>query len=247
MAALEKPGEELAEVGLQQNLGGQVDMSLPFLDEKGVKTTLGELAKDRPVIIMPVYYHCPRLCGLVSEGVTELVNNIPLALGKDFRVVAISIDPEETPMAALEAKKNLLKNLTNPEPAADNWHFLVGSGESIERVMTQVGFKYRKDGDEYAHTAAIMILTPRGEISQYFTGITFSTADVRLALVEASQGRIGSAFDQLLLFCFRFDHTQGKYTWAVVNVVRAVGLITLLALVSLVYVLYRRGLRQPQL
>lgn len=237
--AIENPGEELNDVGVVTQLGTKVDFTLPFINSDGNTITLGQIAGDRPLIVVPAYYRCPRMCGLVIAGVINLINQLDLELGSDYRVVTVSIDPSETFDKAAAAKRRQVGELKTPKNGEVGWSFLVGSEENVTALMKSIGFKYIKDKDEYAHGSAIMILTAHGEISQYFTGIDYSPSDARLALVEASKGRIGSAIDHIFLFCFRYDHAQGKYTLAVVNLVRVIGLATLVLLVGLIFVLLR--------
>jgi len=239
--ALEKPKEKLEGVGLATERGDSVDLSLTFTDSDGTTKTLGELvAGTKPIILIPAYYSCPRLCGLLLKGVSELLNKIDLTLGEDFRVVTVSFNTREGAADAHRAQETWRSRFKGKgDPLA--WHFLVGDSKNVDPLMEQIGFRYLPDGKEFAHTAVIMLLTPSGEISQYFTGISFPTWDVRLALVEASKGEIGTAFDQVLLYCFRFDPTKGKYTWFAFNVVRAGGAITLILLAGLIFVLWRRG------
>ncbi len=242
LSALEKPGEELQDVGLATELGAQVDSSLTFTNSSGKKVTLGELVSaDRPTVIVPAYYDCPMLCGLLLNGLTKLLNKVEdLKLGSDYQVITVSFDHTETPELAAEKKELFTGKFTGQGDAKHGWHFLVGSEENVKALMDQIGFYFKEDKDEFAHTAVIMILTPGFKISQYFTGINFPAWDFKLALVEASQGSIGSAIDHVLLYCFRFDPTKGKYTWVATGVMRIGGAITLILLGLLIFVLRRR-------
>lgn len=233
--AIENPGEELQEVGVNPVLGQTVDGSIFLADADGKRFTVSEiLAGTTPVILVPVYYSCPRMCGLILSGLVKLLNEMDLKLGKDFRVVAVSFDPEEGPPLARKRLDEYQAQLVKaPEPGG--MQFFVGLEDQVRRLMDQVGFRYKKDGDEYAHSAAIIVLTPQGKISQYFTGIEFSPWDVRLSLIDASQGAIGSTMDHVLLFCFRFDPTKGKYTLAALNVMKLGGVLTLAALGAVIF------------
>jgi protein SCO1 len=231
--AIDNPGVALgSEAGVFTVLGTNVDLNREFTDHTGRTGKLsGFLTAGVPTIIVPVYYRCPRLCGLVLEGVFSLLNDLPLLLGKDFSVVAVSFNNKERFEEGRETREKFLARLKTKEGADSNaLRFLVGADESVNGLMGELGFKFLPDGDDFAHSAAVMILTPLGEISQYFTGIEFSPWDVRLALVEASNGRIGNAIDHFLLYCFRFDSLKGKYTWAVTSVLRIGGALTLLLL-----------------
>lgn len=225
-------------MGLSTSLGQPVDLGLEFTDSEGQKVRLKELSlKQRPLIIVPVYYSCPRLCGLLMSGVRDLLNQIELKIGQDYSVIAVSFNSEDRPEQAARRKLQYTKDFKGHGDLAAGWHFLVGEQDQIDLLMNQIGFNYRPDGKEFAHTSAMILLTPNGEISQYFTGIDFSAWDTKLALIEASQGNIGSALDHALLFCFRFDPSKGKYTWAAVNVMRAGGVLTLVLLVALIVTL----------
>lgn len=246
--ALERPENVInKEVGVFTQLGTPVNLALKFNDTSGRPIELGQLvAKKLPVLMVPVYYRCPRLCGLVLDGLTNTLNDMSLKVGQDFLVATVSINPEETPVEALESTNKFFTKLKDAGPEQrEGWYGLTGDAGNIEALMSQLGFAYMKDGVDYAHSAAFMILTPEGKISQYFTGIEYSSFDVRLALIEASKGGIGNAIDHFLLYCFRFDQLQGKYTWAVVRVLRIGGIITLLSLGIMYYILvFRRSRRK---
>lgn len=245
--SIESPEAVIAkDVGVFTKLGTTVDLNLRFTDSQGKGVSLRELnTQGRPLLVVPVYYRCPRLCGLVMDGLTTALNALPIKVGKDFAVVAVSINPEETPKEAQESADKFFARLSGVDPQVrSGWHFLTGAETSIQPLMSALGFGYLKDGVDYAHSAAFMILTPEGKISQYFTGIEYSPFDLRLALIEASTGAVGSALDHFLLYCFRFDPLQGKYTWAVVKVLRIGGLLTLLALGVMYYLMYSRRSRR---
>ena len=240
--ALEKPGEELNEVGLATELGAAIDTDLVFTDSSGKQVALADLVlKDRPTILVPAYYDCPMLCGLLLNGLTKLINSIDgLVLGDDYQIITVSFDHEETHQLAAERKTEWTGKFKGEGNAKGGWNFLVGSEENVKALMDQIGFYYKEDKEEFAHTAVIMLLTPEAKISQYFTGIRFPKWDVRLALIEASDGSIGSAIDHVLLYCFRFDPTKGKYTWVATGVMRAGGVLTLILLGGLLLFLWRK-------
>ena len=242
--ALERPETELKEIGIVTALGQQVDLGLSFTDGKGRSAPLREFLRPGiPIIITPVYYGCPRLCGLVLNGVISLLNELTLNLGRDFQLLSVSFDPTENPEMARKKSESVATQITRPGHDLSAWSFLVGPDSNIVPLMEQLGFRYKKDGEEYAHGSAIMILTPEGVISQYFTGVDYPAWDVRLALVEASQGKVGSAIDHLLLFCYKFDPTKGKYTLVAFNTLRA-GVLLSVFLCAIVVFLYSRRTRE---
>jgi protein SCO1 len=260
-AALENPGETLQEVAIVTELGAQVDIDLPLVDSQGGSQTLRAFAAGKPLVLVPAYYECPRLCGLVLSGVISLLKRLTLSLGEDFKVAVVSFDPSEGSSLARKRAvtywSQLRRDSTDdsrgsfPDDMTDAqketaFQFFVGSAEVVSSLMRQIGFNVKKDHDEFAHGAAIMILTPEGKISQYFSGIEFSSFDARLALVEASKGAIGNALDHVYLFCFRFDPTKGKYTWAAFNLMRVGAIATFLLLATLVFRLAQRSIHAGQ-
>ncbi len=218
--AIERPSTLAEKAGIVERLNQTLDLDLVFKNSKGEALTLRDLLADgRPLIIAPVYYECPRLCTLTQQGLLEAVNAVDLGLGKDFRVASISFNSAEKPEQAVPKAKKY-RSLLDPRHEKNAWSFLVGSPSSTEKVMKELGFKYAKDGDEFAHAAALMVVTPGGILSRYFYGVKYADKDLRFALIEASQGRIGSTVDRILMFCFRFDHIQGRYTVSIWKVTR---------------------------
>ena len=243
--AIEDPGAMAAQdVGIFTKLGAQVDLSRPFTDVNGVTKPLKEFAlPGRPIVIAPVYYKCPRLCGLLLNGVYDLLNELPLKLSNDYSVLVVGFDPTETPADAKVVMNKFNARLEGDARAGSGAiQYLVGTPDNVSALMSELGFKFVKDGVDFAHSAAVMILTSTGLISQYFTGIMFPSWDVRLSLVEASKGGIGTAIDHFLLYCFRFDAVQGRYTWAVRGLLRVGGALTLIGL-GLVYYFFIRNRR----
>ncbi len=209
--------------GIQEHLDYDIDLTTPFFDQHGNAVTLKTLIKEnRPAIITPVYFECPRLCTFVLNGMLELLNSLDLKLGDDFTVISYSINPKETPDLALKKSEAYFSKLRAPETGKKGWYFLTGSEESIKKLSTEVGFNFQPDGTEFAHSAAIMLVSPLGKITRYFYGIEYAPKDVRLALVDAAKGKIGNTLDKVFLFCFRYDHAQGKYTPLVWNITRVV-------------------------
>lgn len=237
--ALENPGEDLKKVGVNSTLGAKIDSNLVFTDSSGTNKSLEQiLANQLPTIIVPAYYGCPRLCGLLLSGVRDLINKLELNLGSEYQVATVSFDSTDTVRAAEKTEKKYRSGLKFDQQLSSNWRFYVGDNHNVSEFMRQIGFNFKRDGSEFAHSAAIIILTPEGQISQYFTGIEFSPWDVRMALIEAAHGSVGSALDHVFLFCFRFDPTKGKYTLAAFNVMKLGGAITLLFLVLLITRMY---------
>lgn len=216
-------------IGIDQRLDARVDLDLRFRDESGRPARLGDLGDGRPLVLAPVYYKCPLLCSQVLNGLAKSLKPVDLRPGEAFDVVAFSIDPRETPATAVEAKAALLRRYGRPETAA-GWHFL--TGDAAAALAEQIGFRYRYDAASglYAHAGGIMVLTPDGRLARYFYGIEYPSRDLRLSLVEAAEGRIGTLADRVLLLCLRWDPSTGRYTWAALGVMRIGGVLTLLAI-----------------
>jgi len=230
------------DVGFDQRLDAQVPLDLEFRDESGAPVMLGQYFGERPVILVLAYYRCPMLCNLVLNGLTQALRDISFDAGREFEVVAVSFDPRETPELAAAKKRTYATRYGRPGGEA-GWHFLTGKQPAIDALTKAVGFRYAYDSpsDEFAHASGIVVLTPRGRVSRYFYDIRYEPRDVRLGLVEASQGRIGSPIDQVLLFCFHYDPAEGKYGAAVMRFVRLGGVLTLLCVASGLWWLFRSG------
>jgi len=238
--AVEDPKAAIVEVGIKTVLGAKVDLSLQFLETDGREVALKDVfVPGKPAILVPAYFSCPRLCGLTMHGVAKAISEMTLSLNKDYRIITVSFNHAETPTLAADKGKEQ-RALLPSEHDGEGWRFLVGQEANVKALMQQVGFGFMKDGDEFAHSSAIMILTPGGEISQYFTGIDFSPFDLKLSLIEAAQGGIGTPLDHLFLFCLKFDDKTGKYTWAAFNLMRIGAGITLSLLVGLILTLWWR-------
>ena len=238
----EPPPPELKGVEITEHLNGQIPLDLEFVDSAGKKVRLGDyLNGEKPAILTLVYYRCPMLCSLVLNGMIEAIKEIPLTVGKDFDIVTASIDPRETPTLAKLNKQNHVKEYGRPE-AMNGWHFLTGREESIRKLADAVGFgyKYAEDRQEYVHLAVIFVVTPEGRLSRYLYGIKFNPSTVRMALIEAGEGKIGSTMDRILLSCFHFDAEAGKYNVAAMRVMQAGGLLTLLVLGTVLALYWRR-------
>lgn len=239
----EQPGI-LREIGIDQKLDNQVPLDVEFTDEHGKVVTLKDYSGDKPIVLSLVYYGCPMLCGQMLQGLTrslKMLKDVPMVPGKDFEVVTISFDPTEGPDLALEKKNTFIKELKQPG-AENHWHWLTGSDESIKKVADAVGFRYAWDEkqEQYAHASAIFLLTPDGKVSRYFFGIEYSPKDMRLGLTEASNGKIGGPVEKVLLWCFHYDPTIGKYSMLVMRLVQVGGILTLLLLGSFMFVMLRK-------
>jgi protein SCO1/2 len=231
----------LRDVGIDQRLGEQVPLDLRFRDESGNAAPLRDLFRGKPVILALAYYECPMLCTLVLNGLTSALRALPFDAGEEFDVLTVSIDPRDTPDLAAAKKEKYVGEYRRPGAAAA-WHFLTGDEEAIRALAESVGFRYAVDpqSGEIAHAAGIMVLTPAGRIARYFYGVEFAPRDLRLGLVEAAGEKIGSPVDQLLLYCFRYDPSTGRYSAAVMNIVRLAGAATVLGLGSFMLVMWRR-------
>ncbi|MCB1032460.1 MAG: SCO family protein [Acidobacteria bacterium] len=233
-------------VSFEQRLGEELPLDAVFRDETGQQVTLGSFFGERPVILALVYYDCPMLCTMVLGGLSAGLKPLDFDPGQEFEVVVVSFDPRETPEMAAESKAETLSRYGR-EGAAVGWHFLTGEEAPIRRLADAMGFtyQYQEETGEYAHAAGIVVATPEGRSARYLYGIDYAPRALRLALVEASEGKIGSAVDQVLLFCYHYDPATGKYSTAVMNLVQAGGVITVLLLVGFFLVARRRELGRP--
>jgi protein SCO1/2 len=234
-------------VGIDQRLNEQVPLNLSFKDEQGKTVRLGDyFVAGRPVILNLVYYQCPMLCTEVLNGLTSALKVIRFVPGKEFEVVTVSIDPRETPALAANKKEMYIKKLGNPD-AAKGWHFLTGEQSQIAALASAVGWRYRYDAklDQFAHAAGIILITPTGKVAQYYYGVEYSAKDMRLGIVEASQNKIGSLADQVLLYCYHYDPRTGRYGATITNIIRLAGLTTVLVLGGALVLLFRQEKHDP--
>ncbi len=245
LKAQDQVPQALRDVRIDQNLNSQVPLDLEFRDEEGRPIKLRDCFAGKPVLLIPAYYRCPRLCTLILNGVTDSLKHIPFEIGREFTVVTFSIDPHETPQMAAAKKQSYLSFYGRPG-VGKAWHFLTGPRSSIESLTEAIGYRYTHDPqtDLYAHASGIMLLTPTGVVSHYFNGIDFPPAHLRLGLVEASHGEIGSPVDQVRLFCFHYDPQSGRYTPAVMNFVRLGGMLTLIIMGALFGATWLRSARR---
>jgi protein SCO1/2 len=242
-----KSDEVLKQVGIDQRLNNQIPLDLKFRDESGREVRLGDYFKnDKPVVLTLVYYECPMLCSQVLNGVVGTLGAMTFTPGKEFEVVTVSFDPREGPELAAAKKETYLKRYRR-ENAGLGWHFLTGDKASIDALSESVGFRYVWDDEskQFAHASAIMVATPGGRLSHYFYGVDYSPKDLRLALVEASEGKIGSPVDTLLLYCYHYDPATGRFA-LVMGVLRVLGVLTVIGLAALIYYLSKRSRRKGE-
>jgi protein SCO1/2 len=234
----------LNQVGIDQHLGASIPMDLVFHDESGQDVRLSQLFHGRPVLLMLVYYRCPMLCTMSLNQLARSMNVLSESAGEKFDVITVSIDPKETPQLAAEKKNTYLTMYRRPTASA-GWHFLTGSQDSISALASAVGFHYAWDPEvqQFAHATALMVLTPKGTISRYFLGIEFPPDELRLAMNQASIGSLGPQAEQVFLYCFHYDPTTGKYGLIINRAIRAGGVLTLIALGSLIFFNIRRERR----
>jgi protein SCO1/2 len=238
--------EAVRDVGIDQRLNEQLPLDIEFRNEEGRLVRIGDFFSDKPVILSLVYHECPMLCSEVLEGLLRSLRVLRFDVGKEFEVLTVSFNPREDAPLARSAKESYLRRYKR-EGAAGGWHFLTGDQTSIDRLTKAVGFRYRYDAQKnlYAHAGGIMVLTPQGRLSRYFYGIEFAPKDVRLGLVEASQNKIGSVVDQVLLFCYHYDPVTGKYGLVILTAMRITGVLFVLGLGAYVIVMLRRERAVP--
>jgi protein SCO1/2 len=229
-------------VSIAQKLDTTIPLELMFRDETGKVVRLKEyFGKNKPVLLNFVYFRCPMLCPITLEGTTTAMSHLKFDAGKQYDVLTVSIDPRDTPADAMEMKEKYLRRYGRLS-SADGWRFLTAHETAIKKLTEAVGFQYAYDSrtDQFAHGAALLVLTPEGRISRYFYGFEYKPRDLRLALVEASEGKIGTATDQFLLMCFHYDPTTGKYSRNAMMFARAGGVTTLALLGGFMFVMFRR-------
>lgn len=239
----------LQRVSLEQRLNEQIPLDLTFRDEAGREVKLAEyFQKGRPVILSLVFYECPMLCNQVLNGVVSSIKTLSFTAGQEFEVVTVSFDPREGPDLARTKKESYMVRYQRPG-TENGWHFLTGTQESITALTKAVGFNYYYDAatNQFAHASGIIVLTPQGKIARYFYGIDYAPRDLRFGLIEASENKIGSPVDQLLLYCYHYDPTTGKYGPVVMNIMRLGGILTLVGIASLILFLRRKGIMGERL
>jgi protein SCO1/2 len=237
----------LQNVGFEPQLNAQMPLDLSFRDETGRNVQLREYFGQKPVVLAFVYYGCPMLCNQVQQGVVGTLRMLSFNPGRDYEVVFISFDSRETPEMATEKKKAALVHFRRPETDSA-WHFLTGSQESIDVATRAANFRYNFSAKTnlFAHASGVMVLTPDGRISRYFYGVEYPGRDMRLGLVEASAGKIGTPIDHVLLFCYQYDPTAATYSAAILKIIRLGGVLTILCIVGGILIFRRRDARLQQ-
>ena len=238
---------ELKDIGIRERLGSTIDLQNTFVDEEGKTVQLAKYFEGYPVLLSIAYYGCPSLCGYHLNGLSELMKKMTLKM-PDYRTVIVSMDHREGPELAMKKKQSYIEAIGQPG-AAPYWHFLTGTEENIKKLAADVGFGFRWDEKEqqYAHAAAAYILTPHGKISRYLYGIDFDPKTVRLSMVEASDEKIGSMVDRLILFCFHYDPLKSRYAMMANNVVKIGGIVVVLVLLVLIVPFWIRQRREQRL
>ncbi|HEY7352674.1 MAG TPA: SCO family protein [Terriglobales bacterium] len=232
----------LENVGIEQRLNQQLPLDLEFRDESGKTVKLGDYFGSKPVVLSFVYYRCPMLCPELLVGLESALKVLKFNVGEQFQIVTVSFDPRDTPQLAAAKKAEILSRYKRPG-AAEGWHFLTGSQESITALTKAAGFgfQYDKKHDQFAHATAIMVATPAGKLAQYYYGVDFPPRDLRLALIQASSEKIGNLADAVILYCFHYDPVTGKYDAIIGRILQLAGVVTILTLGIVLLVLFRRG------
>jgi protein SCO1/2 len=236
---------QLQNVGFDPQLNAQMPLDLPFVDENGSNVQLRDYFKQKPVVLAFVYYGCPMLCNQVEQGVVGSLRMLSFTPGRDYEVVFVSFDPRESADMAAQKKKSALAHFRRPETAS-GWHFLTGTKESIDVATKAANFRYSFDtkNNLFAHASGIMLLTPDGRISRYFYGVEYPGRDMRLGLVDASAGKIGTPIDRALLFCYQYDPSSATYSASILKIIRLGGILTVLCIVGGILIFRRRDATQ---
>jgi protein SCO1/2 len=240
-----KPVDQKRDVGIDPKLNGQIPMGAVFTDEFGKKVRLGDLLGKKPTVLNMIFYKCTGSCLLEGDGMVKVFRAMRFDIGKEYNVITVSINPTESPSLAMDKKESYLQAYAR-KSAPDGWHFLVGNRENINRLATALGFRFVYDPvkDQIAHATGIMVLTPDGRVSRYFMGVGYPATELRLSLVDASAGKIGTVVDAVVLYCSQFDPITGKRTLAVMNLMKIAGGVTVLALVLSISLMSLKNRRQ---
>jgi len=234
----------LREIGFDQNLDQRIPLDTIFKDESGRAVRLGDYFGQRPVVMLFAYYDCPMLCTQVISGLASALNILSLQPGRDFEIVTVSFDPRDTPANAASKKAHFIERYQHPG-AAEAWHFLTGNEASIRTLTKAAGFRYVWDAptNQFAHPSGVIVLTPDGRLARYLFGIEYGPRDLRFALVEASEGKVGNPADALLLYCYHYDPMTGRYGLVIMRVLRLAGIATVFALGAFITIMVRREKR----
>jgi len=234
----------LREIGFDQHLDQALPLDTTFRDEQGQTVQVGQYFGKKPVVLAFVYYECPMLCTQVLSAMTSTFGVLSLDPGRDFEIVLVSFDPRETPAQAAAKKAEYLQRYKRPGTEG-GWHFLTGDEPSIKRLTSAAGFRYVWDDQtkQFAHPTGIIVVTPDGRPARYLFGLEYGPRDVRLALVEASEGKVGNVADSLLLFCYHYDPMTGRYGVYIMRSLRIAGVATVLLIVSFIFLAVRRERR----
>ncbi len=229
----------MPDVGVKEMLGKGIPLETSFLDHTGRKVQLKDYFHGKPVILSLAYYGCPMLCNLVTTGIKDGINGVPYELGKDYEVVSLSFDPEDTPEIAAKFRNKYVSSLRNPKTGS-GWHFLTGAPDSVKLVADAVGFQYKRDKKtgEFAHGAVIIVLMPDGKVSRYLYGIEFKPIDLKLSLIEAKNKKVISTVEHVMLFCYNYDPNARGYVLVAQNVMKIGAFITLLVLGGTLLILH---------
>jgi protein SCO1/2 len=240
------PQDLIRKAGFDQKLNAQLPLELQFTDSTGQVVRLGDYFGDKPVILSLGYYECPMLCSLVRNGLFESLKALSFTIGQDFEVIIVSIDPSETPeIAEIKRRASIIEY--GRSTSGEGWNFLVGTEENIKQLADTIGFRYAYDTriDQYVHPSGVVVITPAGRVARYFYGIEYPSQDLRLGLVEAANNEIGSPVDQFLLTCYHYDPVSGEYTLAIMNIIRIVGVTTVLIIGAALFFMLRRDWTKP--
>ncbi len=241
---------DVKDIGIGEKLGDIIPDDIVFQNENDETVRFKEiLADNKPTVLNLVYFNCPKLCNFAADGLLQVANELDsLSLGRDYKVLTVSFDPEDAPEIAKAKAAKYWEGVKNGDSVEKNWEFMTGDQENIDKLTKAVGWNFKKDGDEFAHPTALIILTPEGKISRYLYGIQHEPKDFRLALLEASEGKIGSSevINKVLLFCYGFDPVGKKYALKALNVVKAAGVVTLLTLCGVLTYFWRKETNEPE-
>ncbi len=248
IASADEAGGVLKGIGFEQNLNTQIPLLLPFRDEQGNDVRLADYFGKRPVILIMGYRDCPMMCSQVLSELTRSLKPLTASLGKDFEIINVSIDPRETP-AKSDSQRKIYTKLYNRPGAISGWHGLTGNQQSIDALAKAIGFKYKfnEKMGSYIHTAGFVMLTPSGRVSRYFFGVEYPARDLKFGLESAAESKIASPIDKVVMYCYEYDEKTGKYSFAIMNVIRVLGIATALLLGTFLFAMVRRDRRMGRM